>query len=799
MNTIWIGNYNNYYNRIHKTVYPNMYAYTQNGFTKSHYFNDINFNRADSINTKLTINLKPTDTDFNDHINPDYLTVCTNEEYNPVLSRWFVLEAEWNRDHQLILTLRRDLISDFWASFKDNDFYCEKGAIPSGFDWTDGGTPATVYVSNVPKFNTEAMTFNSILKSRTPLKQFSGQSSRFIIGYVDRSWKGGKVSTEAVDYYFDNWDSCPLKSYYDYPDSLIYPGTIGKQVVCTVVKGISGTSQPTSGTVGRLNFLVSSQGGSTISTLSDISGASGIGSPSFTLPFSDYTQAFFNAVSDKLTGDNGIENCEAYDRAIVDSRKIVVDSELISQYNNKVIAIGTNYYKVTFGTGSYKYINGIQLPGEACSVVANAIGSQVADLWTIPEFNKYVSGRLSYRKATVSFAEVGSVTISTRDHPGNLPYDIFVIEESTDSRAFASNLATQFAGGNVVYDIQLLPFRPSDSNLTDSGITIGTKKLYWAKADHVEGSFYHSAIKSYSTDTEYKIGSNMHLCRIYSPDGASCWEFNPAKIGGVGANSIKYEVTFAPIRPYIHIFPTFGGIYGRVNKTSFTAPYEGESRGLMCTGDYSIPYATNNWATYQINNSAYQLAHDRQIQNMSRHQTAEKIQEAVGIITGTIGGGMSGAQSGAMMGGGWGALAGGLVGTATSFGAGIASQAMNSWLRKEDISYVEDMFGYSLQNIQAQAQPLAHSNYLTIGVAYFPYIELYEATDAEEKIFVDRLRVNGWSLGLVTTLANMKTACTALGSPTKFCCGRLVKFGGDEDSHLVNELNAELQRGVRFE
>ena len=137
----------------------------------------------------------------------------------------------------------------------------------------------------------------------------------------------------------------------------------------------------------------------------------------------------------------------------------------------------------------------------------------------------------------------------------------------------------------------------------------------------------------------------------------------------------------------------------------------------------------------------------------------------------------------------------GLVGSAVS---GILAQNVNERLRAEELSYAEDMFGYNLQSIQAQPQPLAHSNYLTIGAATFPYIELYEADSKEEEIFQNRLRVNGWTIGAVTTMATMKTAATASGAPTRFVKGRLVMLGGQEDAHVAAEIDRELQRGVRF-
>lgn len=37
---------------------------------------------------------------------------------------------KWNRENQVILTLRRDLLVDFYNSYKNSPFYCEKGLVP---------------------------------------------------------------------------------------------------------------------------------------------------------------------------------------------------------------------------------------------------------------------------------------------------------------------------------------------------------------------------------------------------------------------------------------------------------------------------------------------------------------------------------------------------------------------------------------------------------------------------------------------------------------------------------------------
>lgn len=755
-------------------------------------FRNINFNVNDGVNTQLTINFGLQETPTA----PDYLLVCQNFTAEgdipaalPVLSRWFVLESHWNRERQLILTLRRDLIADFWDAFKNNDFYAEKGPIPTGYD--------------VLAYNSEGMTFNSILhkSNRTLLRPESlSQNKRYIIGYIDRGWAGGTITDEGgITATYRDWSFTPFKDAANCTidgvstgGTKVIAGDIDRLIRIGAVNSATALSQGQTAPSAPLRCYTNRVHGEHGTTGSQT--YSGVGSGYLTTD--GIISSVAGQVSSRLQGfDNSVKarfpNIEE------------VTAEMLS-LNNKSIRVGDKVYSVSLHMGSsaetYSSLDETTARASIISFLSylSSIGQSG---WENLDGVQFVEACCIFSPYTITLTTESVTEITdTRNHIKSLPYDIFVCEDNVTTREFAADFAAGYIGGNVVYDIQVLPFKPPYDNTGRVQIKNTSEYIYWATDDSINGKFYHGKIKSYSGNTEKKIGSNQHLCRLYSPNGADCWEFNPAKIGGVAANSIQYEVTFAPLRPYIHIFPTFGGIYGSENKYNgdSDAYLRGESRGLICSGDYSIPYSTNNWFEYQLRNSAYQLSHDRTIQNMSVQHSAERLQENVNIMSGAVGGVLSGAQTGMMAGGPYAAVAGAAVGGIANLVAGSASQKINERLRAEELSYAEDMFGYSLQNIRAQAQPLSHSNYLTVGVAYFPYIELYEADSKEEDIFTDRLRVNGWSLGIVTTAAAMKTAATAASAPTQFMKGRLVYFDGNEDAHVANEINMELQRGVRF-
>lgn len=774
MSRIDIFNYNNYYNRLFKRE-ANLDAYIAAG-TNHFAFSKINFFKNDGVMTTQTLNFAVGQT----MPDPDYLIV--SDENKNIKSRWFVVESHWNRDLQLSLRLVRDVLVDFYDDYKNEDFYCEKGPIPTGYS-------DLIY-------NDEGMTFNQILKSRTLLRPTSGATSRYIVGYIDKTWAGGKVYYAEANHIYDTWDECPLNIFKNGNGVLADPTEAVCRIKLSDQAKFSGWPDIGSGFTGTIRITPSgARSMGAITANSDTLNC--FGAENLTSTHADVAVSsaktncsnFYHKVWKDLRDNLGFRDFSEFNA--YDGTKILVNGIM---YEVSITSDGAQYAWTPSSLTNeesdiaYYIMNALDLVNEQPYLDLSAFGGTASH-------NPNIDFALNYNAYTVTFTEVtdgSGVTVVTipasRTTNNILPYDIMYAVENSETRNFFTYLASQYMGGHVIYDLQVLPFSPA-SSAGESSMSVGSNTVYFTKNDSIHGTFFHDAIATYSTNQQKKRGAVQDLCRLYGPSGATCWEFNPAKIGGVPANSIKYEVTFAPYSPYIHVFPTFGAIYGSVNR-DYSAPLLGESRGLVCSGDFSIPYSTNNWATYKINNSAFQLAHDRQIRNMAVNFTAERINEAVGavggVLSGTIQGGMLGPA---------GAVAGAL-------GAGItggAQIAMNDILRKEEMSFAEDMFGYQLRNVQAQAQPLAHTNFLSIGVSYFPYIEYYSSTDVEKTILTDRLMINGCSLGVVVTVAQMLSAAGASGTMSKFFKGRLVKFAGSEDTHIVSAINAELAKGVRIQ
>ena len=176
---IYMIKYNNYYNRIFKreVVFTNYLNYEHKIFA------DINFNPRDGISTELTLNFPVGSAQFNG----DYIVV-TDKDDN-IFSRWFIMECKWNRQHQVILTLRRDLLVDFYDDYKNSPFFCEKGLVP--------------YTDNFI-YNPESMTFNQILQSKSVLKD-GNNTCRWVVCYFAEGLAGegtvdGEIAGETIEF-----------------------------------------------------------------------------------------------------------------------------------------------------------------------------------------------------------------------------------------------------------------------------------------------------------------------------------------------------------------------------------------------------------------------------------------------------------------------------------------------------------------------------------------------------------------------------------------------------------------------
>lgn len=154
--------YNNYYNRIvkYKDHITGYLADSQN-----YTFNNFNFNPGDGVDTEIVIN-------WNQPWSPDYL-VCYKEDGTESIidSRWFILESLRIKGGQYRITLKRDVIVDYYEKLVDAPMFIEKATIQSD--------------SDVAIYNEEALDLNQIKTDEILLKDKT--KIPWLVGYFAKN------------------------------------------------------------------------------------------------------------------------------------------------------------------------------------------------------------------------------------------------------------------------------------------------------------------------------------------------------------------------------------------------------------------------------------------------------------------------------------------------------------------------------------------------------------------------------------------------------------------------------------
>lgn len=279
---------------------------------------------------------------------------------------------------------------------------------------------------------------------------------------------------------------------------------------------------------------------------------------------------------------------------------------------------------------------------------------------------------------------------------------------------------------------------------------------------------------------DVKIKSQTELVRLVSPNYSSFFDINVQYNRGI--NFFNIDCFYKPYQPYIHVNPDFNGLYGK----DFD-----DARGLICGGDFSIALTNDAWSTYELNNKNYQAIFDRNMQSLELNNNIQKVNDVAGAIGGVFKGAASGAITGAMVGGGYGAIAGAIVGTAASAIGGAADVQNNETLRNEAMSNQRDQFGYQLKNIQALPQGLMKTSSLTNNNKLYPFLEHYTSTAEEKHALENKISYNGMTIMRVGTPGDF-----IQGNNGTYIKGKLIRTTIKDDSHLISEINAELNQGV---
>lgn len=374
---------------------------------------------------------------------------------------------------------------------------------------------------------------------------------------------------------------------------------------------------------------------------------------------------------------------------------------------------------------------------------------------------------------------------------------------TTYAMKVAGKISKALTSGGVLYDMQYVPFTPlvkdarwtvtssgasspgatSNFDYIVSSSTTPNERVIMVFSGYADFNFTSSFSYDYdlSSAVNVKVDNETRLVRLLSPNSGSVFEFSPAKLGlRESTNTLSFNIkcTYKPYSPYIHIYPTFGGLYG--------ASRSPENRGLICGGDFSLPLLNDSWSSYEIRNKNYMNAFNRQIENMEIQQDYQRTQQMLGIATGAIGG----AVGGAVLGGGVGGVVGGLA----SVAGGIADYAMSEKLRTEALDYTKDMFGYNLQNIRALPVALGRVGSTVIDSFIYPAVEIYTATSEEVAALTDKIKWNGMTVGRIGTFNDFKSRAS---TSCRYIKAKIIRLADlHEELHTANAISEELYKGV---
>ena len=666
--TLYILNYNNYYNRLVKREdsivdYQPYITYT---------LQNVNFNPNDHVNAQHVIGTGDYDG------TGDYVIAYENNE---IVSRWFIIESQRTRAGQWTLTLRRDVVVDYYNLIVDSPMFIEK---------------ATLSDDDVGIFNSEGVSVNQIKTNEYTLQDDS--KSAWLVGYFNRDLEETTLfvtySYPTIDFILPEGQT--IESYVNSQKAY----KLGNRTLSFTYSTVSG-----GGTNIVYRYHKATLSSSTNRWTIEVTGNGTKkqepvwGSHAQTNYLSLQTTQLNNAnPSTVMTQTSLYINTGTTFNASKYSEVEKLTNDIVQTFDEKVYQLGssktTNKHSVNITTNK-STINGT---GSIYTYLVQAINPNIGAPTFVFEWEEnYIE--MTYNQASFETFEFNFPGKNGRVHLNDAPYDMFCIPykdgglnirivdevnkysgefKSMDSISAltATQSLVEELGKDNIYDLQLLPFCPlqgwsinSDgefekvvSRVSEVGGNLGlisTEAIFNATSGFViffstssQGSIYSERLHLIDTQTNNelplplslenkKIVNECDIWRLCSPNYNGQFQFNAAKMNGITGFNVDY--TYLPYSPYIHVNPNFSGLYGK----DFDDP-----RGLICQGDFSISYMSDKWKDYQVQNKNYANIFARGIEYLEDTQKVQRTQQVFNAVTGTIMGGASGAASGALVGGG---------------------------------------------------------------------------------------------------------------------------------------------------
>ena len=771
-----ITQYNNYGNR----QYLKSNTLQDYDTPDAKYITNVNFCTGDGLLMKYIANI-------DDNIEYDYLVEYSGMSSNGVIhSRWFIIERNRIRNGQSALTLKRDVLADFSADILKATIFIERG-------WCLNNNPLI--------FNQEPLSVNQIKQNEILLKDKT--NSAWYVAYLTRNFFGetpadkqiSLTQTKNHDLQYGSTEAL-LAAYpgstLDVPTAVTYDF---KDVTFQFDTGLAESS------FGYYRWYVNSNKAD--GHFVDATSQGG-------LYFAKDYVAANNYLNSNLLSAETLSAAARQDFSAVDASKLWAVNGLVARigtddataqyYQMSVTTASDTALASQAGTNLMTTINGLINGAKTAGVFAGtnpssypvtAVKKNIIATWN--NITASITGTLKSGAPLAANSPYYVLTWPQSDiHVATAETTQYVCRGSRYGAMLAQQLISQYGSG--VIDIQLLPYFAIPGNL--EGTYPATYTMSAASVVNFGDTFWAFFVSQPSFDitlnnSEYlfanpadpKLDNITRFARLNSPNYASSFDFSIAKNKGVAAYNVN--CTYKPYTPYIHINPVWDGIYGG----NFD-----DARGLICSGDFSIARDTSAWTEYQLANKNYQLMFNRQIDTMDFTNEQQRIKEIVGAAAGAVSAGASAAVFGAVAGGPTGAAIGGVAGGLTSAVGGAVDVAMNDQLRARQREDAQLNFEYTLGNIKARPNTLTRVSAFNANNKVFPFIEVFDCTQTEKTVITNYLKWNGYTINAIGAL---KDYISPNINETRIK-GRIVFSGIINDTHLYDEINRELGRGILF-
>lgn len=771
MGSIYICNYNNYFNRQVKVAntfsdYANYVIYSESS--------DVNFNSGDGIDTRYVAGrLSNSYSGYGDYL-------IYSDDGQSITSRWFIIEADKLRQGQFSLTLHRDVIADNYQTVITSPMFIEK---------------ATVSQDSPLIYNKESFQCNQIKRKEDLLSDET--QVPWIIGFVDRKGPqpdGSSSHTKTVSGTADivaDFIATSLTSWnkYNLLNTTWYTERQHQYYIYVVeVRG----NNPTPYRVAITQDSITASQYDQVPT--------------------QYITTNIGLFLDKLKSTDNlfnildqyknlyINNITAYNSAnYTDSLALV--GKILKTDNNKVYnftsttqALIEQTYMITEDKAS-GYLK-TYLQNLLSTVSSGTVVSAVATT----SYSAKVTAKESQLTTWVTPFPDPTARLNLKD----APYDMFAIPYgdvtcicNNHTFQMSKELAMSFAQGiaqslgNTVYDIQIQPYCPASGLAISNGVinfnTTDPKRysqfVVSGSSDTVVGAMLWCTASSGEKVIDYnlpvndiKVSNHCYKYRLSSGNHSASFDFNPGDNGGISGFNVIYS--YMPINSYVRVAPIFGALYG-------SELHDG--RGMIQQGDYSITYINDTWTTYQNNNKNYLNAFNRQIENLETNRHYQRIDQIIGSA---VGASAAGGQIGSV----FGAAAGGIAGLASA-GGGIADVIISEKLYKENLSNRKDQFNYQLDNVKATPNTIAKVVAYSADNKIIPVLEVYSCSDTEIQAFKNMLKYQGMTVGIIATINDF--LYNSYNDDKGFIKGKFIQLPDlQDDYHTAQAINQELQIGV---